>query len=172
MPSPQQTSTTPPDVRDEWRTPPFVFEFLHRRHRFDIDLAATKENALLPCEYLTAADNALTHEWGRIATAGYLNPPYSNVDPWLEKAIEEARRGFTTVCLLPAPNGEDRYGRFVFDAASEVLFITGRLSFLDPQGRPKSGNNRGSIVVTYRGLDLGHTRYQHIERDAMREAPA
>lgn len=167
MPSPQQTSTTPVDIRDEWRTPPFVFEYVKRRQWIDVDLAASHQNALLGV-YLTRDDDALQQDWSRIGNAGWCNPPYSGVDPWLEKAIDEATKGFTTVMLLPAPNGEDRYGRFVLEQASEIIFITGRLAFIDHTGSPRSGNNRGSIIATYRGYDMGCTRIRSVFRDEMK----
>lgn len=157
---------------DEWRTPPFVFEFMNRLHRFGIDLAATEHNALCS-HWFDIAGDGLKEDWAWYAGAfhvnpvGWLNPPYSNIDPWLAKARNEAVRGFTTVALIPAPNGERIYHRHVFGIASEVMFIEGRLAFLMPDGKPKPGNTRGSIIVTYRAHDLGNTRFSFIGRDEM-----
>jgi|JI10StandDraft_1071094.scaffolds.fasta_scaffold114592_2 DNA (cytosine-5)-methyltransferase 1 len=166
MSSQQQTSTTPADARDEWRTPPFVFDFWARRFRFDVDLAATPENAL--CAYYVMQENdALSYDWAGIWKCGWLNPPYSNLEPWLEKARAEAARGFTTVALLPVANGQLFYGRQLFGVASEVWFISGRLAFLDSAGKPRAGNTAGSLVAVYRAYDLGDTRYGHIWRHHM-----
>lgn len=181
MARPQDTSTTPLEARDEWRTPPWIFGWCARRFPFSIDLAASAKNALLPL-YFTREMDALSIDWTDfalsqgVAPVGFMNPPYSSISPWMAKAVEQARSGFTTVMLVPADNGEDRYGAHVHGVASEYRAITGRLAFLNAQGEPVSGNTRGSALVVYRGFDLGDTRYGHLMRDAMmqemREAEA
>lgn len=166
MASQQQASLTPADERDEWRTPLFVFSWAQRRFWFAVDLASTEQNKLLHMN-ITKHENSLAQKWSRWTGPGWCNPPYSRIDPWLEKAVEEAYQGFTSVFLILAPNGEERYSRYVFDVASEVIFIGGRLSYLRPDGTPVGGNTRGSCLVVYRGHDLGDTRYRHVLRDAM-----
>jgi DNA (cytosine-5)-methyltransferase 1 len=160
-------SKTPLVDRNEWRTPPFVFAYMNRRFNFDIDLAASAENAL--CEtFITEDLNALVDvEWHQGNKVGWLNPPYDNITPWLRKAIAEASLGFTTVCLIPLDNGEARYGAHVHGVASEVINITGRLAYLRPDGTPVSGNNRGSCFVVYQAHNLGHTHYGHVRRETM-----
>lgn len=165
MPSQQQASTTPTDARDEWRTPRFVFDYMARRFNFRLDVAATNENKLCNSWY-TREHDALKQDWHLYPA--WCNPPYSKLDPWLAKAVEEAGRGCTTVMLLPTPSGEERWGRWLYDTASEVIFINGRLAFLDSGGKPRAGNNRGSIIAIYRGHDIGHTRYRQIDREDMR----
>lgn len=156
---------------DEWRSPLPAFEYMNRQHRFVVDLAATDENTL--CEdWFTRERSALEARWHEFSGAGWCNPPYSHIDEWLEKAIDEARNGFTSVFLIPTPNGEGRYADSVFGVASEIIFITGRLAFLKPDGTPVSGNTRGSCFVVYRGFDLGSTRISHLYRDHMFNAVA
>ena len=168
MTSQQQASTTPVDARDEWLTPDYVFRYLDRIFRFNIDLAASNENHLCTV-HISRETDALQASWHVRGQRGFCNPPYSSISPWLEKAAQEARKGFTSVFLIPTPNGEERYGEYVFDVASEVTFITGRLAFLRPDGTPVGGNTRGSCFVVYRGYDLGYTRYRHVLREAMRD---
>lgn len=167
MPSQQQVSTTRYDSRDEWRTPKYLFRSLDGTYHFDIDLAAKPDNAL--CQNFIGV-NSLGQDWHRLGCTGFLNPPYSNIDPFLKKAIDETYKGFTTVALIPTPNGEIRYGRYVFGVATQVTFITGRISFLTPNGRPVSGNTRGSMVVVYERYKLAMpsehgTIYTHKYRD-------
>lgn len=172
MARPQDTSTTPLESRDEWRTPPWLFRWCAHRFPFAIDLAASAKNALLPL-YFTRGMDALSIDWldfaqsQGVAPVAWLNPPYSDITPWMQKAIEQAKRGFTTVLLVPQDNGEDRYGDCVHGTASEYRTITGRIAYLNGMGVPVSGNTRGSALVVYRGHDLGDTRYCHLMRDAM-----
>lgn len=149
MPNQKQISTTPAEERDEWRTPPWLFRWLDDRFDFHIDLAATYENRLCQCFY-TKLDNALALPWHEhiSATRGWLNPPYSDIDPWVDRAIHEQYNGFLTVMLFPSFNGEDRFAT-VLQHATEIIDIVGRIAFLRPDGTPVSGNTRGSSVYIF-----------------------
>ncbi len=169
MPSITQISNTPANAKDSWRTPRWLFDWLDRRFGFVVDLAASEDNHLCAA-YFDAATDALAQEWHELTVpVGFCNPPYSNITPWLIKAQVEAMRGFTTAALIPAPNGEDRYGQYVFGVASEVIWITGRIAFINGAGRPVSGNTRGSIVAIYEAHNLGDTRYRHVWRNAIQQ---
>lgn len=157
------TSKTPMASRDEWRTPPYIFAWLDRRYSFDIDLAATHQNKLCK-EAFCFPNDALEVDWHSHGSTGFCNPPYSNIAPWLAKGRAESLCGFTSVFLIPTPNGERLYDEYVFDAASEVIFITGRLSFLTPDGIVINGNRWGSMIVVYRAHDMFDTRYRHVRR--------
>ena len=149
MPQGYKGSTTPESERDSWATPPFIFHWLDDAFIFDVDLAASHKNK--KCErYFTVDDDALNNDWhGFDSKTGFCNPPYSNISPWINKAIQESKLGFTTVMLIPTPNGESYYND-VFENATEIVFITGRLSFIAADGKPKSGNPKGSCVVIFR----------------------
>ena len=140
---------TPESERDSWSTPQFIFNWLNDTFEFDIDLAANHDNN--KCKrYFTIEDNALEQDWhGFDSKTGFCNPPYSKISPWINKAISQTKVGFTTVMLIPTPNGESYY-REVIENATEVIFITGRVAFIAPDGKPKSGNNRGSCVAIFR----------------------
>ena len=43
--------------------------------------------------------NGLEEEWQKI---NYMNPPYSQMEAWLTKAVVEWKKNKTVVCLLPA----------------------------------------------------------------------
>lgn len=145
----QHNSKTPVNERDEWRTPPWLFEWLDDRFDFHIDLAATPENALCS-SFRTKGHSALEETWHEFdhATRGWCNPPYSNIDPWVEKAIHEQQHGFLTVMVFPSPNGEDRFAK-VFSHASEIIDIVGRVHFLRPDGTPCNQNTRGTSVYIF-----------------------
>ena len=170
MPNQQQNSKTPVDARDSWRTPPWLFEWLDERFYFHIDLAADSHNRLCS-QYLKEGNgDGLSVDWHELpqATKGFCNPPYSNIDPWVAKAIAEQAKGFLTVMLFPTCNGEDRYAK-VFERASEIIDIIGRVAFLRPDGTPVSGNTRGSSVYVFDPLLRGAPcRRWWVMRDAIR----
>lgn len=141
-------STTPKLKRDSWSTPQYIFDWLNSNHNFDVDLAADASNSKVNTFYSVYA-SALDQDWHEASSVGFCNPPYSSISPWVKKAIDEAKKGFTTVMLIPTPNGESYYQN-LFDNANELIFITGRLSFVNYQGDPQSGNTRGSCVAVFR----------------------
>lgn len=140
-------SNTPPPDKDRWRTPSWLFDWLDNRFDFDVDLAADEKNALCPF-YYTQTDDSLSKAWHDEARRGFLNCPYSNIDPWIAKAIDEQRNGFLTVMVMPSCNGEDRF-QHVFSCASEIIDIVGRVAFLTPDGKEVKGNTRGSSVYIF-----------------------
>lgn len=119
-------------LRQDWRTPRWLFDALHAEFLFDLDAAASAGNALCK-RYLTEADNALTVAW-RPACAAWCNPPYTRrnggLGAWLTKARAEAARGVTVVMLIPARVDASWWTRNV-PHADEVRFIDGRLRFDD-----------------------------------------
>ncbi len=173
MPSPQQSSTTPKEDKNEWRTPTWLYRWVDALWHPEIDLAATRDNA--KCErYLSLkeGEDALARPWTGAfvlgARVGWVNPPYSNPKPFLEKAIESAAAGtFSTVLLMPGPRGDRRDA--LLSHATEITFIVGRISFVAADGSgPAVGNMAGSYVVYCRAHDLGSPRVRWIERDSIK----
>ncbi len=159
MPSQQQSSYTPVEERDEYQTPRYAKWWAEQHFgAFDIDLAATEENALCT-NYFDKAADALAQNWYDHGKHGWCNPPYSDITPWLMKAAEEADFGFATVFLIPSPNSDAR-DQVIFECAAEIVFVTGRvlmhqkdesgrIAFLRPDGRPTAGNTRGACFVQF-----------------------
>ena len=94
---------------------------------FDLDPAATPENARAP-RFYTPADDGLTKDWfGRV----WVNPPYSGVRDWVRKAVAEAQRAEVeyVVMLLPARTDTRWFHDLVRPHAQQVIFVRGRLKF-------------------------------------------
>ena len=159
-------TNTPEEERDEARTPLWLFKWLDERFHFGVDLAATADNTLCPLYFDRAADSLEAH-WHLCTSTGFLNPPYSNLGPWLLKAGRERWEGFTTVMVIPAPNGE-AHTRLLFDRATEIIDIVGRVNFLRPDGVDMKGNNRGTCVAVF-GSDLEMTHRVHRRWYVMRD---
>jgi len=165
-------SKTPDHLRDSWQTPQWLFNWINEKFNFDVDLAANYDNCKVDL-YLDETDDALNRGWLQYGQTGWLNPPYSKIKPWLEKAWIEAQKGFVTVALIPTPNGESHYGDYVFGKASEIIFINGRIGFEMPNGdgtaKPVNGNSRGSCLVIYNRRYEGQTIMSWVDRDEMKE---
>jgi phage N-6-adenine-methyltransferase len=104
---PQQTRKRGADPTvDDRATTPELFRHLHQRFRFTIDVAALPHNA--KCQrYFTPEQNGLLQPWA--GERVWCNPPYSSIEPWLEKAWLEwqaASQPELIVMLLPANRTE------------------------------------------------------------------
>ena len=77
---------------DEWSTPQDTFDRLNSEFLFDVDLAATAENAKVPSFYTKEMDS-LSISWSGDTmrkdgpACGWLNPPYSSPQQWIEKFL-------------------------------------------------------------------------------------
>lgn len=163
-------SKTPADQRDLWRTPPALFACLNAEFCFQLDAAAAPHNALCR-KFITAEQNTLETQWDEyLSIPGYvwLNPPYSDITPFVKKAAAESTNQIGTVMLVP---GDTSVGWFreAIETASEVRFIVGgRLAFINPvSGKPVSGNNKGSMLIIWHPYPRTHCQFTTVERDAL-----
>lgn len=171
-------SNTPDVVRDLWSTPSELVEWMESEYGdYDIDAAASKENAV--CEkFYSKETNCLKRWWGSNKHI-WLNPPYSNITPFVKKAIEQMEHNNQIDILLPC----DTSTGWFYEAqqrAAEIIWITGevyqeggteysrtgRLAFTSAlTGKPVQGNNKGSVIFIMRELKEGEqqkTRYVKI----------
>ena len=91
--------------KDTWQTPRYVFEWLDKRFDFDIDGCANEHNAL--CQSWVGEGSPLGGDFLDTKTPYpyrnlrfYVNPPYSDVAPFLEAAKELRDKGHLVVMLL------------------------------------------------------------------------
>ncbi|MCP5884043.1 phage N-6-adenine-methyltransferase [Klebsiella pneumoniae] len=163
-------SKTPADQRDLWRTPPALFACLNAEFCFQLDAAAAAHNALCR-KFITAEQNTLEMPWADyLSIPGYvwLNPPYSDITPFVKKAATESTNQIGTVMLVPADTSVGWFKEAI-QTASEVRFITaGRLAFINPvTGKPVSGNNKGSMLIIWHPYPRTHCHFSTVERDAL-----
>lgn len=163
-------SKTPLDQRDLWRTPPALFASLNAEFCFQLDAAAAPHNALCR-KFITAEQNTLETPWADyMSIPGYvwLNPPYSDITPFVKKAAAESANQIGTVMLVPADTSVGWFKEAI-QTASEVRLITsGRLAFINPvTGKPVSGNNKGSMLIIWRPYPRTHCHFATVDRDEL-----
>ncbi len=163
-------SKTPLDQRDLWRTPPALFAALDAEFCFQLDAAAAPHNALCR-KFITAEQDTLETPWvDYLNVPGYvwLNPPYSDITPFVKKAAAESNNQIGTVMLVPADTSVGWFKEAI-QTASEVRFITaGRLAFINPvTGKPVSGNNKGSMLIIWRPYPRTHCHFATVDRDEL-----
>lgn len=127
----------------DWRTPQALYDALALAIPFDLDLAATGENALVVKDdhvYYLGPDHptpgmrdALAVPWHEYGTVGFLNPPYSLtqysaglkleidrtdlqwllIESWARKAYQESLLGFHTIGVFPYASQTEWFRRYV-----------------------------------------------------------
>ena len=112
---------------DEWETPQGLFNELDEEFNFDRDPCATPENAKCG-QYYTKEDDGL--RWSYRKESVFINPPYSQISKWVEKAYNESRDAKIIVMLLPARTDTRWFHKYIYNKA-KIRFIKGRLKFGD-----------------------------------------
>lgn len=134
--------------KDYLFTPPDIFKEINDRFGpFDLDAAATPENA--KCDrFYTESDDGLSQPWARRT---FVNPPYSNVTPWLAKAKAEMERGNTTFMLLKYDHSTKWWRDYIqadyfptqYHPGVTVFHWPRRIKFGVPEG---TVNDKGELV--------------------------
>ena len=109
--------------KQDCRTPDELFIQLDNEFAFDFD----------PCPINPSFDG-LNVDWGMRT---YVNPPYSKIPAWLEKAKEELENGNShiIVFLLPGDTSTKWFHNYILGKA-EIRFIKGRLRFTNNKPAP------------------------------------
>lgn len=76
----------------------------------------------------TEKDDALKLDWPRDRKYSWLNPPFSNIKDWVERAAIKAGSGSKIIMLLPASQGSNWFNDFV-EPHAVVVELIGRLTF-------------------------------------------
>lgn len=149
--------------KDDWQTPPELFDALRDEFRLWVDVAATRENRLCLDHFgpgSTLAVDALTTSWVRFGSMSrcWCNPPYSKgrQAKFIAKAAEESKRGALVVMLIPARTDTKAFHAHIWDAEKhqpregvEVRFLPGRIKFVGA----KHGAPFPSMVVIFRAVE-------------------
>lgn len=108
--------------RSDWETPDDLFKKVDDIFHFTRDVCASKDNT--KCDnFWTKENSCLNKRWEGI---NWMNPPYKNMKPFIEKAYKE-RKNAITVCLLPARTNTNWWHDYCM--RGEIYFICGRPKF-------------------------------------------
>lgn len=150
----QNITDTPTAERDEWRTPPELFDALNDEFRFKVDVCATQNNMFCHT-YFTQQRSALDEEWtsnNYQYEPCFVNPPFSQTQKFLLRAEEQAKKHNITVVALANANTDTKWFERAEKSANEIRLLTGRVQFLKPDGsKAKNGNAKGQCIIVWRG---------------------
>lgn len=127
---------------DDWITPPEIVKSLGT---FGLDPCACRGQFYRTARLMVHPPvNGLMVEWrGRV----WLNPPYGQQTRlWLERLAKHGNG----IALVPARTEvESWFWPFIWEAATALLFLRGRLYFLTPRGKKRGNAGHGSVLAAY-----------------------
>lgn len=131
---------------DCWETPKELFAQLDLEFGFQLDAAASSENAKC-ASYYTESQDALSQDWKGVV---FCNPPYGRKLPlFVSKAYCEARKwNGCVVLLIPARTDTRYWHEVIFPNATDIRFIKGRVRF-EMRGVAKDAAPFPSAVVVF-----------------------
>lgn len=104
--------------RTDVQTPPGLYNLLHSQCDFDHD----------PCPI--GGTGGLDREvpWG---CRNFVNPPFDNIEPWLERAVEEwQQRGNSSMLLVPMRPHTSYWRRLVMPNVNAFYLLFDRVKFV------------------------------------------
>jgi site-specific DNA-methyltransferase (adenine-specific) len=143
-------------LRQEWRTPDDFYDVVDAEFRFDIDVAASPENAMC-FEHISKVKNAFSMSWFPVGRrSAWCNPGFRCMHQWCMRAYEETRRPGVTACVL-GPLSNAAWMQFCCRYASEIRDLANpRIQFLPPIGLDADGENnrQDCVLVVFRKTPL------------------
>lgn len=135
---------------DQWGTPLLILNLVQSTlGSIDLDPCSEAKHSfrITSNTRYTVEDDGLQQGWkGKV----YMNPPYSNPKPWVNKFFSEYEDGNIEagIALLPASTDTQWFSE-IWKRASSICFWYGRIKFLDISDdyKVKSPASKGSVLV-------------------------
>jgi phage N-6-adenine-methyltransferase len=140
---------------DEWYTPRYVIDAARKvLGKIDLDPASCAEaqQVIRAMAYASKANDSLRdrYPWlGRI----WLNPPYSNPLPWVEKLFQQYEAGNVRAALLLVnTTNSPQWARMLWQSEHRVCLLSRRIKFWRPDRPDGKGFDRDQMIW-YLGKD-------------------
>ena len=141
-------------LSNDWLTPPKLVAALGP---FDLDPCAHPRQATFNRTarvMIAPPKDGLAVDW--TGHRVFLNPPYgSELRTWIGTL---AAVGYGTALVPARTEVESWFWPYVWEAASAILFLRGRLYFHRPDGSTAGNAGHGSVLAAYGGFDVDKLR--------------
>jgi phage N-6-adenine-methyltransferase len=122
---------------DVWLTP---LKIINALGDFDLDPCGERNHATAKTIY-TKADDGLTKHWfGRV----WLNPPYSEVELWLDQLANHGNGVALVFARL-----DTKWAHKYIPRAQSIFFLKGRISFLKRDFKTKGNAGAPSMFLSF-----------------------
>lgn len=119
--------------KDKWATPKHLFDRMDEEFGFTLDPCCEVDTAKCN-KFYTPYENGLSMDWG--GDVVFCNPPYSQLDVWLEKCYNESLKPNTIVVVLIPVSTSAKWWNNLVTNKCEIRFIQGRVSFVGAGNSP------------------------------------
>jgi phage N-6-adenine-methyltransferase len=149
---------------NEWYTPPEYVEAARKvMGCINLDPASTEiANKIVGAErYFCIENNGLEQNW---AGNVWMNPPYASelIKLFISKFSSHVGAGDIVQGIVLVNNAtETVWFRELIDCASAVVFTTGRVKFLDPQGNPGAPLQGQAVIYFGENRELFVQEFRH-----------
>lgn len=137
---------------NEWYTPPHIIEFAKRvMGEIDTDPASNElaNQTVKAKTFYTINNSGLENEWeGNV----WMNPPYSSnlVSQFIDKFIEQEEKGNIEQAMILVNNAtETNWFQRLSSKCDGILFLKGRLKYLNSEGVPANTPLQGQSILYY-----------------------
>lgn len=145
---------------DAWATPPELLRPLASAiDGFDLDPCSGAETKSIAEETYTEDDDGLVKPWfGTV----WVNPPYSEIEDWFRKAVNEWQRDETDLIMVlaPARTSTQWFHRYAVKA-DFLAFVEGRLTFGNEREQVRNAPFPSIIAVFGTDEDLTDALDRH-----------
>ncbi len=130
--------------------------------RFDLDPCAPALDHYTATQCFTIKEDGLKQEWPAGSTV-WLNPPYKGIYPWIDKAIDHAKRGGSGIGLVFVRTDAKWMQRWLDQGRlSAMLFLEGRIKFKRGGGEGgETGAPAGSVLIGWGKASLSRLVEAH-----------
>lgn len=140
---------------DEHYTPEKYIELVRQVFGGEIDLdpasSLKAQETVVARQFYTKEQDGLSREW---AGTTFLNMPYSDPAPWVEKLLEALGSGAVPEAIVLCNNTTDvGWAQQLLEASAAVCFMRGRIAFDRPDSKANKGTRQGQIFF-YLGNDV------------------
>ncbi len=159
--------------KDCYRTPKYMVNWIKMNFLTNVDGCADCQNAIHGCYIGLDQDNEKIsdffkfdmgeledeiywNEGSKSKPRIFINPPYSNPLPFIQRAIDLMKQDVFVVMLLPADKSTKWYEEINKNATEVIDIIGGRVNFINPvTGKVAKGNNKSSLVAVFNPFEQG-----------------
>ena len=127
----------------EWYTPQYIIEALGGK--FDLDPCAPVKPLWQTAETMYNKNHdGLTKDWvGRV----WLNPPYSR--PLIEQIVRKLAQHGNGIALLFNRCDSKMFQDIIFEKATAIKFLRGRIRFFRPDGIRGDSPGCGAVLIAF-----------------------
>lgn len=131
----------PKSKSDKWATPSKLKQELYTTYNLSFDPC--------PIDWSPGDPDGLTIDW---IDGTFVNPPYSSVKHWIQKASEEHAKGKRIVMLINVITDTKAFHQYIYKKENiEIVFLPGRITFVNPEHpEKKTPNVKGSMLVLFK----------------------